>query len=109
MRTSKLSVAMYLAAWGLGISFLTPLPAAEAATGTAITPGALSSSSTIHSIGLEWNIAGDTNHNAQGTVQYRIQGQTAWKSALPPIRVDFNGVNTLAGSILFLDPGTTYE
>ena len=87
----------------------TATPVIRADSPLGLTPGALESAATVHSIGLEWNITGDTNHDAQGTVQYRAQGMTTWKSALPLIRVDYLGANTLAGSILFLTPGTTYE
>src|SRR2546428_3689912 len=74
------------------------------------TPGKIASYSTIHSIGVEWGISGDANHNATVNVQYRAQGAPSWKAALPLVRVDntHNG-NGFAGSILFLDPGTTYK
>jgi hypothetical protein len=74
-----------------------------------LTPGALRSATTVLSIGLEWDIVGDINHNARGTTHYRIQGSSAWKPALPLVRVDYAGANMLAGSIMFLNPGTTYE
>ncbi|NKQ36360.1 MAG: hypothetical protein HF973_12175 [Chloroflexi bacterium] len=73
------------------------------------TPGALQHYVTTRSIGFEWPVTGDDNHNTVVTVQYREQGAAVWKQALPLFRVDFNGANTLAGSILFLEPGTTYE
>lgn len=73
------------------------------------TPGELNIHSTLCSIGIEWNISGDDNYNAQCTVQYRIQGTSSWKNFLPLYRVDYNGANTLAGSILFLEPETIYE
>ena len=76
---------------------------------TGLTPGQLRSSATIHSIGLEWDIVGDTDHDARGTVQYRVQGSTPWKAALPLLRIDLSGYNALAGSIMFLTPGATYE
>ena len=74
------------------------------------TPGQIVSYSTIHSIGIEWGISGDANHNATVNVRYRVQGTTAWKAALPLVRVDntYNG-NGFAGSIVFLDPDTTYK
>jgi hypothetical protein len=82
-------------------------------------PGELRSHATIQSIGIEWDIEGDANHNAVCPVQYRAQGSVAWKQALPLLRVDYFGwyadtkadraYNMLAGSILFLAPGTTYE
>src|SRR2546425_1024736 len=75
-----------------------------------VTPGQTRIYSTIYSVGVEWDLSGDVNHNATVNVQYRIQGASAWKSALPLVRVDntYNG-NGFAGSILFLNPDTTYE
>ncbi len=71
--------------------------------------GELRTYATIHSIGIEWDIVGDDDHDAIVNVQYRAQGLAAWKPALPLFRVDYNGFNMLAGSIFFLDPATTYE
>ena len=79
------------------------------AESTGLTAGELRSAATVHSIGVEWEIAGDSDHDAQGTVQFRLQGSTTWNSGLPLVRVDYLGANTLAGSIMFLTPGTTYE
>src|SRR3989475_11683765 len=75
-----------------------------------VTPGQRLSYSTISPVGVEGDPSGDVNHNATVNVQYRIQGASAWKSALPLVRVDntYNG-NGFAGSILFLNPDTTYE
>jgi len=73
------------------------------------TPGELRSYATIHSIGIEWDITGDDNHDAECQVQYRVQGTSAWKQALPLFRVDFNGSNMLAGSVFFLEPGVNYQ
>lgn len=81
--------------------------------------GELRSYSTLHSIGIEWDLAGDANHDATCNVQYRAQGEAGWKPALPLFRVDYHGwyddrkadraYNMFAGSILFLHPDTTYE
>src|SRR5436190_12143177 len=74
------------------------------------TPGQIRNYSTIRSIGIEWGISGDANHNATVNVHYRVQGTSAWKAALPLVRVDntYNG-NGFAGRILFLDPDTPYK
>ncbi len=72
-------------------------------------PGTIEVYSTIHSIGLEWDISGDDNHNAVCTCQFRKLGTTNYSNALPLYRVDFGGYNMLAGSILFLEPGNEYE
>jgi hypothetical protein len=68
------------------------------------TPGAIRTYSTISSIGIEWDIVGDADHDATAVVEFRVAGTTAWRSALPLVRVDYNGSNMLAGSILFLSP-----
>ena len=73
------------------------------------TPGTLRSYSTIYSIGVEWDLLNDTNHDATATLQYRVSGTTTWQSALPLMRVDFNGFNMLAGSALMLTPDTAYD
>ena len=82
-------------------------------------PGALRSYSTIHSIGIEWDLQGDANHNAICKVQYRPKGAGEWREALPLFRVDYawfygdekakEPKNMFAGSIMFLQPATTYE
>ena len=84
--------------------------------------GEITAYSTIQSIGIEWNITGDSNHNATCSAQYRREGAQEWKQALPLFRVDANlayypspgahsdrPYNMLAGSIFFLDAGATYE
>ena len=43
------------------------------------------------------------------SVEFRVGGTTAWRPALPLVRVDYNGSNMLAGSILFLNPNTAHE
>ena len=72
-------------------------------------PGAIQAYSTITSIGVEWDIVGDADHDATAAVEYRVAGAAAWRSALPLVRVDYNGFNQLAGSVLFLTPDTSYE
>lgn len=76
---------------------------------TATIVGALRSYSTIYSVGVEWDITGDTNHNASAQTEYRPAGQETWSLALPLVRVDFNGANMLAGSVMFLQPNTSYD
>ncbi|WP_198266204.1 hypothetical protein [sulfur-oxidizing endosymbiont of Gigantopelta aegis] len=72
-------------------------------------PGMLNTHATQKSISIEWNITGDDNHNAVCLVKYRVRGSRQWQTMLPLYRVDFNAANTLAGSVLFLQPGTNYE
>src|SRR5687767_1228317 len=78
-------------------------------TPDAVSPGTLLTYSTIHSIGLEWDVTGDADHDAIVTLEYRVAGASAWAPALPLVRVDYNGRNMLAGSLLFLAPDTNYD
>ena len=83
--------------------------------------GELRTHATIHSIGIEWDITGDSNHNATCTVRFRKEGTGAWRPALNLFRTDYYGwyksrkvlakrpYNMFAGSILFLEPGAGYE
>jgi len=86
-----------------------------------VAPGELRSYSTQNSIGIEWDVAGDANHNATCRVRYRAKGAKEWREALGLLRIDHpeprtygdnvadRAYNMVAGSILFLEPGTTYE
>lgn len=74
-----------------------------------VAAAAFRSYSTIQSIGVEWDVGGDADHDAGATVLYRAVGAYQWHKALPLTRVDFNGWNMLAGSVLFLQPATEYE
>ncbi len=76
---------------------------------SAVVPGDLRSYSTIYSVGVEWDVTDDPNHNAAVGVEYRVRGSSVWNAGLPLTRVDFNGANMVAGSILFLNPDTSYE
>jgi hypothetical protein len=84
-------------------------PSFLTAQSSGTTPGAIRTYSTITSIGIEWAIGSDVDHDATATVEFRAAGSGAWQPALPLVRVDYNGANMLAGSILFLSPNTTYE
>ena len=72
-------------------------------------PGDIESYQTFNSIGIEWPITGDENHNAECLVNYKKKGNSEWKKGLPLYRIDFNGFNMMAGSILFLEPHITYQ
>ena len=72
-----------------------PSPAVLQAQTNGTTPGAIRTYSTIASIGIEWALTGDANHNASASVDYRVTGTTAWRAAMPLVRVDYNGANML--------------
>ena len=42
---------------------------------------------TLICLGFEWRIEGDDNRNATVEVRYRKKGETAWKEALPLLRL----------------------
>ena len=75
---------------------------------------------TLINLGFEWFIQGDENRNALVEVSFRKQGTTEWRSALPLLRLkgervytstqfDVISPNLFAGSILDLEPDTSYE
>jgi hypothetical protein len=74
---------------------------------------------TIENLGFRWYIGGDSNRNASVTVAFRKKCQKLWKNALPMLRVHhevanqrygpYRTGNLFAGSVLFLEPATTYE
>lgn len=76
---------------------------------------------TLLNLGFEWAITGDANRNATVSVQFRKTGETAWRNALPLLRIggenvyrrvenlDYTVPDGFAGSILNLEPGTEYE
>lgn len=76
---------------------------------------------TLINLGFEWKIQGDDNRNATVAVQYRKQGQSEWKEALPLLRIGDEKVwrarefleywtpRLFAGSVLDLEEAATYE
>jgi hypothetical protein len=76
---------------------------------------------TLINLGFEWVIQGDHNRNAAVAVSYRRKGDTAWKAAMPLLRLQHERVyqgegvfnvempNMFAGSILDLEENTTYQ
>ena len=76
---------------------------------------------TLLNLGFEWSIEGDANRNATVEVRFRKVGATAWRSALPLLRIGGERVfrdqykmsytvpEGFAGSILNLEPATSYE
>ena len=95
--------------------------AAVAGGANAVTPGEfVVDPPTLINLGFEWFIDGDDNRNAAVEVSYRKSGDTAWRPALPLLRLQgeriYNGAqldvvspNMFAGSILDLEPDTSYE
>ncbi|MBY0507328.1 MAG: hypothetical protein K2X03_25665 [Bryobacteraceae bacterium] len=76
---------------------------------------------TLLNLGFEWSIEGDENRNATVEVRYRAVGTSAWRPAMPLLRIGGEHVyrtrenmtytvpHGFAGSILNLEPGTKYE
>ena len=76
---------------------------------------------TLHNLGFEWSITGDANRNASVSVSFRKVGDSAWREALPLVRIggervfrtrehlDYTVPDGFAGSILNLESGTEYE
>jgi hypothetical protein len=87
---------------------------------------------TLVSLGFEWRITGDDNRNAKVESWYRKKAESAWRPALPLMRLQreeigvapgpnaandpgryplfrYTAPNMFSGSILNLDPDTEYE
>lgn len=76
---------------------------------------------TLLNLGFDWAIEGDANRNATVEVRFRKEGTTAWREALPLLRIGGERVfrdnyklnyfvpHGFAGSILNLEPATRYE
>jgi hypothetical protein len=75
---------------------------------------------TLINLGFEWFIQGDANRNASVDVAFRKKGSDPWRPALPLLRlqgeriyaesrIDLVAPNMFAGSVLDLEPGTSYE
>jgi hypothetical protein len=76
---------------------------------------------TLLNLGFEWAIEGDANRNATVEVRFRKAGTSAWRPALPLLRIGGERVyreresmtytvpEGFAGSILNLEPATSYE
>src|SRR5918993_2529882 len=79
---------------------------------------------TLHSLGAYWIIKGDKNANAAVRVDYRRRGESDWRQGPSMFRVEkgahkpkenesllkiADDETLLAGSVLLLDPDTSYE
>jgi len=75
---------------------------------------------TLINLGFEWFVDGDANRTASVEVSYRKSGATGWQPALPLLRLngerirqatqlDVTAPNMFAGSILDLEPDTSYD
>ena len=76
---------------------------------------------TLLNLGFEWAIDGDANRNATVEVRFRKVGAAEWRPALPLLRIGgelvyrdqyklrYTVPDGFAGSILNLEPATSYE
>ena len=70
---------------------------------------------TIHNLAIDWPISGDDNLNGTVQVSYRVQGQPTYIPAMSLRRIPagtnegFSWINRFSGSILDLQPATTYD
>lgn len=76
------------------------------AAGEASNPVFSTAYPTIESAGIDMVNNGDSNANASVGIEYREQGQTAWKTGQPCVRQPFSRHRC---SLFFLAPGTTYD
>ncbi len=122
MKNTKIRSTICLGALLLMGLFSFPDRAYAAENGNKVQPGELIiDHPTLINLGFEWLIQGDDNRNAEVNVSYRKQGHTQWKPGMPLLRLhgerifqtqgvfDVVSPNMFAGSILDLEPDTTYE
>ena len=92
----------------------------RASSDTVVTGELVIEPATLINLGFEWFIQGDANRNASVDVAFRKKGAMPWRPALPLLRlqgeriyaesrVDLVAPNMFAGSVLDLEPGTSYE
>ncbi|MDE0361547.1 MAG: hypothetical protein OXI74_10295, partial [Rhodospirillaceae bacterium] len=91
MRRSSTFLAMLLVAWMPIASSWAQVAADQSApppSPEAVVAGELlTEPPTLHNLGFEWFIQGDSNRNASVAVSYRPRGQTAWAAAMPLLRL----------------------
>ena len=103
-----------LAFWLLAI-----VPAVASADDATISGELIVEPPTLVSLGFEWMIEGDDNHNASATVRCAADGSETWITGPPMLRVggerinenalQYTTPNMLAGSVFDLTPDTDYE
>ncbi len=67
--------------------------------GNALVPGAIEVVPTILCAGITWNISGDDNRNATGTLEFREKGKTNWNKTLPMWRMFPQAVDRTANTV----------
>jgi len=106
----------------LPIALLFSLAACSVQAANSTTPGRFHvEHPTLLNLGFDWDIEGDANRNATVEVRFRQVGATEWRPALPLLRIGGERVyrdqykmnyivpHAFAGSILNLEPATSYE
>jgi len=101
----------------LAAAFALVFAAGTARAGNAIQMGAATlDRPTVITLGVRWALSGDDDFNASVAVRYRVAGTSAWRDALPLVRVRAELVTgagsatpEFAGSIFDLAPATTYD
>ena len=121
---SNMIALQYWVLLALGMLVSGILSASGREEGNGVKPGLfLVEPPTLISLGFEWYVEGDHNHTASVEVSYRKKSESAWKDALPLLRInkeesifsfinnriDYITPNMFAGSILDLEPDTEYE
>ncbi|TAK36839.1 MAG: DUF1565 domain-containing protein, partial [Chloroflexota bacterium] len=78
-------------------------------TGDALVPDRLELASTFNSIGVELLYTGDANGNAMASLQFKKSSDEMWRDALPPWQVSTASPSAFYGSVLLVDPATSYD
>ncbi len=112
-RTTSLALILSLAAT---LTVASP-DAVRAAPGDTIGPATVHVDTTYESIGVVWEVTGDTNLNSSLLLEFRAAGTGSWQPGAPAVRSypslivngEALGLNRWGASAMFLEPGTTYE
>ena len=97
------------------MTLLALLPAASAQEGAAKVVDARATTPTLHCLGFEVVVEGDSDADAAVLARFRKEGDDKWREALPLLRVNPEamvrppaaGSALFAGSVLDLEPGAT--
>jgi hypothetical protein len=120
MNRSSLALVVACCLLPVTVSF-SQIPVTPATPPGAVVPGELLiEPPTLINLGFEWFVQGDTNRNAAVEVSYRKKGDADWNPAQPLVRLNGERIyaesridvvvpNMFAGSILDLEPASTYE
>jgi hypothetical protein len=92
--------------FSVGLLTLLLFAFSEVLAANSVTLQTLETYGNFHAGGITVTVSGDDNRNAAVNLQWRLSGESSFKSAHPLTRIDSTH---FAGSLFWLKPGTDYE